>query len=85
MVPYISFFSNIIGEISSMLPFFDVWPFRYTSSYQLKAGMEAVHSDHPDFYQNYENVGQFPEVNMSSKGIQTRLIKSFGGFAAPLM
>ena len=84
-VPYISHFSEIIGSISSLLPVFDIWPFRYTSSYQLKESMQPVPHDHPDFYNNYENVGQFPEVNLEAKSIQTLLIKSFGGFIAPLM
>jgi putative cardiolipin synthase len=84
-VPFISHFSNILGSISSMMPVFDIWPFQYTSSYQLKEGMEMMPSDHPDFYKNYEDVGQFPEVNLSSNAVRARLIKSFGGFIAPLM
>jgi phosphatidylserine/phosphatidylglycerophosphate/cardiolipin synthase-like enzyme len=84
-VPFISRFGNIIGGISSALPFLDIWPFRYSSSYKLKEGMEPLSTDHPDFYKHYENVGQFPEVHLSLQAIQTRLIKTFGGFTAPLM
>jgi phosphatidylserine/phosphatidylglycerophosphate/cardiolipin synthase-like enzyme len=84
-VPFISYFSNIIGSISSLLPVLDVWPFRYTSSYELNKGMEPIPADHPDFYTHYKDVGQFPEVNLSLQSIQTRLIKTFGGFIAPLM
>lgn len=83
--PFISHFSGLIGSISQMLPVFDIWPFRYTGSFQLKEGMESLPPSHQDFYEHYENVGQFPEVDMSSKSIQTRLFKSFGGFTAPLM
>jgi len=82
-VPIISYFSNIMGSISSMLPVFDIWPFRYSSSFQLKEGMRPVPAGHPDFYKQYEDVGQFPEINLSSKAVQTRIMKSFGGFLAP--
>jgi phosphatidylserine/phosphatidylglycerophosphate/cardiolipin synthase-like enzyme len=84
-VPFISYFSNIIGSISSILPVFDIWPFRYSSSYQLKVGMSPLPADHPDFYKHYEDVGQFPEINLSLKSVKTRLIKTFGGFIEPLL
>jgi phosphatidylserine/phosphatidylglycerophosphate/cardiolipin synthase-like enzyme len=84
-VPFISHFSEIIGSVSQMLPVFDVWPFQYSSSFQLKEGMEPVLADHPDFYKHYSDVGQFPEMNVSLKAAQTRMIKAFGGFTAPLM
>jgi putative cardiolipin synthase len=84
-VPVISHFSGFIGEVSRVIPFFDVWPFRYTSSYQLKDGMEALPADHPDFYEHYSDVGQFPEAGLSSKAIRTRLMKAFGGSLEPLM
>jgi hypothetical protein len=47
--------------------------------------MKPLMPDHPDFYTHYEDVGQFPEVDEPLKSIETRLIKSFGGFTAPLM
>ncbi len=84
-VPVLSFFSNAIGTVSSMLPVFDIWPFRYSSSFQLKGGMDPVPADHSDFYKHYEDVGQFPEVQLSGKAVKARLIKAFGGFAAPIM
>jgi hypothetical protein len=84
-VPFISHFSEIIGNISQMLPVFDVCPFQYSSSFQLKEGMEPLPTDHPDFYKHYSDVGQFPEMNVSLKAAQTRMIKAFGGFTAPLM
>lgn len=84
-VPFVSHFSNFVGTLSSMLPFFDIWPFHYTSSFELKEGMTAVSPDHPDFYDHYEDVGQFPGTDEPIKSIKTRLIKSFGGFIAPLL
>jgi phosphatidylserine/phosphatidylglycerophosphate/cardiolipin synthase-like enzyme len=84
-VPVLSHFSGIIGGISSMLPFVDIWPFRYSSSFELKEGMESLPQDHPDFYKHYDDVGQFPGMNLSSESIKTRLFKAFGGFTTPLM
>ena len=84
-VPLIGRFSETVGSVSEMMPVADVWPFHYSSSFQLKEGMEPLPPSHPDFYKHYGDVGQFPEVNLSLKAIQTRLIKGLGGFTAPLM
>ena len=83
--PVISHFSGFIGTVSSALPVFDVWPYRYTTNYELKEGYEPLPPRHPDFQQHYLNVGYFPEVPDSSTVINTRLMKAFGGWARPLM
>lgn len=59
-VPFISRFGDIIGSISSALPFLDLWTCRYTISFQLIEGMESLPAGHADFNKHYENVGQFP-------------------------
>ena len=41
--------------------------------------------DHPSFYERYDNVGQFPEVDQPLTVIQTMLIRAMGGFATPAM
>lgn len=84
-VPVISFFSGIIENISRALPILDVWPFRYSASFELREGEEPVPPGHPEFYQRYRNVGQFPTVHLSTKDIHTRLFSAMGGFAEPLM
>lgn len=84
-VPVISHFSGFIGSISRMLPIFDLWPFHYTSLYQLREGMEPVPPDHPDFYQRYEEVGDYPEVALTLKQINTSLISAMGGWGAPIL
>jgi phosphatidylserine/phosphatidylglycerophosphate/cardiolipin synthase-like enzyme len=84
-IPFFSHVSGMIGNISRMIPFLDVWPFRYTSSFELKEGMEPLPSYHPDFYEQYNDVGQFPDVDLPQKAIKTRLFKAFGGFTAPFM
>ncbi|HIG30733.1 MAG TPA: phospholipase D family protein [Verrucomicrobiales bacterium] len=84
-VPVISFFSGIIASFSAMLPILDIWPFRYTTCYELKKNQEPVPLYHSDFSQRYRTVGSFPEVNLTFREIKLRLANAFTGFAAPLM
>ncbi|WP_168433388.1 phospholipase D-like domain-containing protein [Pontiella sulfatireligans] len=84
-VPVISYFSGFIGGISTALPFLDVWPYRYTTNYELKEGAALLSPRDPAFQENYNDVGYFPEVPSSVTVINTRLIKAFGGWARPLM
>ena len=55
-VPIIGHISNFFAMISRMLPVLDIWPFRYTASFELRDGMETVDIDHPDFYKHYQNL-----------------------------
>jgi len=84
-VPIIGHISNFFAMISRMLPVLDIWPFRYTASFELRDGMEAVDIDHPDFYKHYQNVGQFPETAMGDKQLKTFLVSGFGAVAEPHM
>lgn len=83
--PVISHFSGLIGAVSTALPVFDIWPYRYTTNYELNEGSEPLAPRDPDFQQNYTDVGYFPEVPETSRVIQTRLMKAFFGWARPLM
>lgn len=83
--PVISYFSGFIGTISTALPVFDVWPYRYTTNYALNEGCTPLLPHDPAFQDNYSDVGYFPEVPDSSIVIQTRLMKAFGGWARPMM
>ncbi len=84
-IPFFSRISGVIATISRKLPVFDIWPFRYSTSYRLKPGHEQVPTHHPDFHINYESLGNFPNVDLSSKQIQTIIISAFAGFAEPVM
>lgn len=84
-VPLLGHITGIVQSISRMLPIFDIWPFRYTSSFELREGMSPLAIDDPEFYTHYENVGQFPGTGTDSKQISTRLISGFGAVAEPLM
>jgi len=84
-IPLVSFFGGMLEDISRAMPIFDVWPFKYSTSWELREGEEPVPPGHPEFYQRYNDVGQFPTVNMTTKDIQTRLFRVMGGFTEPLM
>jgi phosphatidylserine/phosphatidylglycerophosphate/cardiolipin synthase-like enzyme len=83
--PVISHVSGMVGAVSTALPVFDIWPYRYTTNYELKEGGVPVPPRDPDFQTNYFNVGCFPEVPDSTTVIQTRLVKAFGGWARSFM
>ena len=84
-IPFFSCVSGVFATISRALPTLDIWPFRYSTSYQLRPGKHPVPPDHPDFYENYTSIGNFPNVNLSSKQIQTIIISALAGFAEPVM
>ncbi len=83
--PVISHFSGFIGAISTALPVFDIWPYRYTTNYELKEGRNVLGPRDPAFEQHYNDVGYFPEVESSIKVIQARLAKGFLGWSRPFM
>ncbi len=74
-----------LESISSRLPFFDVVPQTYASLYQPRDGQTFLPPNHPDFYNTYEDVGQFPGVNDPAVLRRMSLIKQFGGWARPLL
>lgn len=83
--PVISPCLNFCASVSRGMPVLDIWPTRYSSLFELREGMEALPYDHPDFYVHYENVGQFPEVALTSTEIYTIISSALGGFITPLL
>ncbi len=77
-IPIISDISQAIGAISERLPWFDLWPFRYATSYDLEPGCTPLAPASPDFYRCYRAVGDFPGVDLPFKTIYTRLVTGFG-------
>jgi phosphatidylserine/phosphatidylglycerophosphate/cardiolipin synthase-like enzyme len=77
----------IIAKLSHLIPFVDVWPFRYSASFELISGKQPVENDHPDFYEHYEDVGSFPQINMDNFGkeLGARGTKAFLSFVKPLL
>lgn len=77
--------NQTIETISEKLPFFDIWLWRYATSYELRPECSPLRPSDPRFQECYVRVGDFPEVNISAKSIYTRLITAFGGGLAPIL
>lgn len=83
--PLVESVNNAIADVSTALPLFDLWPFRYATSYELKPGCVPLPPSDPHFYECYDDVGDFPEVDLPMKTIYTRIVTAFGaGFAGIL-
>lgn len=75
---WLSRLNERVGDVSAQLPIFDIWPFRYASSFELNAGCQPLPPGAPGFYACYTDVGDFPEVDLSLKTIYTRIVTAFG-------
>jgi phosphatidylserine/phosphatidylglycerophosphate/cardiolipin synthase-like enzyme len=84
-LPVFSQLNYNLGKASEQLPIFDIWPFPYASSYELKPGCQPLPPDDPGFLACYESVGDFPEVNLSLKMIYTRVLTVFGAGFIPIL
>jgi phosphatidylserine/phosphatidylglycerophosphate/cardiolipin synthase-like enzyme len=74
-----------LGKYSEKLPIFDIWPLPYATSYELKPGCAPRSPFAPDFHECYVPVGDFPEVNLTLKGIYTRVLTVFGAGLIPIL
>jgi hypothetical protein len=77
----------LLLDLSNLLPLIDLWPFRYTASFELIEGRPIVDVDHADFYKNYRDVGSFPQGGRANFGkeIGARGTKAFLTFVKPLL
>jgi len=86
--PVLSGVDYSLGKVSEALPLFDLWPFRYATSYEFRPGpgcLTPVPYDDPAFDRCYESVGDFPEVNVGPKWLYTRLLTAFGAGLVPIL
>jgi len=77
--------NNAIADFSTVLPLFDFWPFRYSTSYELNEDCEPLVQSDPRFYDCYTAVGDFPEVDLPLKTIYTRIATAFGAGAVGIL
>ena len=82
--------NNAIANFSSRLPIFDLWPFRYATSFEFdpsgKSGTcQPAPPNSADFYACYADVGDFPEVDLPLKTIYTRIVTAFGAGLVSIM
>jgi cardiolipin synthase C len=83
--PILSGLNYNLGKLSEKLPIFDIWPFPYATSYELKDGCQPVPFTHPKFRECYEQVGDFPEVDLTLKAVYTRMVTAFGAGLVPIL
>lgn len=82
---FIEELNDLFADLSTALPIFDIWPFRYASSFELKPGCQPLPPGDPRFHECYTDVGDFPDVELPMKTIYTRIITAFGaGFVGVL-
>jgi putative cardiolipin synthase len=74
-----------LGKAFEALPLFDVWPFRYATSWEMVEGCSPLRPDEPGFTDCYRPVGDFPEVDVPGKTIYTRVLTAFGAGLAPIL
>jgi putative cardiolipin synthase len=86
--PVFSGLDYSIAKVSEALPLFDLWPWKYATSYEFTPGPGCpapLPRDDPGFRRCYTPVGPFPEVNGSVKGLTTRIFTAFGAGLAPIL
>jgi cardiolipin synthase C len=83
--PLVSDVNLAVSRVFYAIPFFDIWPFRYSTSYALKEGFAPVSRFDPKFPEHYESVGDFPEVDLPLKQINTLVVTAFFGWIAPIL
>jgi phosphatidylserine/phosphatidylglycerophosphate/cardiolipin synthase-like enzyme len=84
-LPALADFNYTMGKLSEQMPVFDIWPWPYATSYQVRTDCGLLDYTSPKFVECSEAVGDFPEVNMSLKGIYTRIITVFGAGLEPIL
>jgi len=86
--PVLSGLDYSIGKVSEALPLFDLWPWRYATTYAFRPGPQCplpLPRTDPGFHRCYEAVGDFPEVNVGPKWLYTRLLTAFGAGLVPIL
>lgn len=83
--PILSGLNYSLGKLSEKLPVFDLWPFPYASSYDLRPGCMPVEPEHPRFAECHVHVGDFPEVDLPAKAVYTRILTAFGAGLVPIL
>jgi putative cardiolipin synthase len=84
-LPILSLFTGFMENLSRVLPIVDIWPFYYSTSYELRSGGTVVPSDHPDFHEHYKSVGSFPGLDSPLEEMKARPVRAFAGLAMPLI
>lgn len=76
-----------LGKAFEYLPLFDVWPWRYATSWEYTGGLgcQPMSPFDPAFAQCHTPVGDFPQVEIPFKAMNTRILTAFGAGLAPIL
>ena len=86
--PVFSGLNYSLDKISTALPLFDLWPWRYSTSYEFVPGPDCplpLPPDDPGFRRCYRDVGDFPEVGVGAKRLYVRILIAFGAGLVPIL
>jgi len=86
--PVFSGLDYSLGKVSEALPLFDLWPWRYATTYEFRASDDCAQPlgpRDPQFHRCYVPVGDFPEVNLGTKWLYTRILTAFGAGLVPIL
>ncbi|MFT3761337.1 MAG: phospholipase D-like domain-containing protein [Pseudoxanthomonas sp.] len=87
-LPVVSGLNYSIDKVSSSLPLFDLWPWRYATSYEFLPGPDCtapLPPNAPGFHKCYRAVGDFPEVSVGPKSLFVRILMAFGAGLTPIL
>ena len=80
---------NLIEEVNAIvqrMTSLDAWPLRYSSLYELEPNGVEVEVYDPRFYNEYRDVGLFPDVPLASrKQFLVEMSRTLTGIAQPLL
>jgi phosphatidylserine/phosphatidylglycerophosphate/cardiolipin synthase-like enzyme len=77
-----------LDKVSSSLPLFDIWPWRYATSYEFVPSEQCtapLQANDPMFHACYKSVGDFPEVSIGPKRLYARILIAFGAGLVPIL
>ena len=85
-LPILSGLNYQIGKVFEWLPLFDLWPFRYASSYERAPECPDAEPE-GDLARSpcWIAVGAFPGVDVPLKSLYTRLMTAFGAGLEPIL
>jgi phosphatidylserine/phosphatidylglycerophosphate/cardiolipin synthase-like enzyme len=80
-----------LAKLSERMPVFDLWPYKYATSYDYAPGPDCPPTATPpspfasDFRACNRPVGDFPEVDLGLKWLGVRIFTAFGSGLSPIL
>ena len=89
--PILSGIEYNLSKLSERMPVFDLWPYKYATSYEYVPGpgcpptVEPPSPFAPEFRRCNQPVGDFPEVDIGLKWLGVRTFTAFGSGLSPIL